>query len=191
MTRFDQVAQLKVQLKGIRPPIWRRIQVPDSCSFWDLHCALQDAMSWADSHLHAFEVVDPRTHAHDRIGIPDPEGWGLPVKAGWSQKVRRYLNTEGAKALYLYDFGDGWEHVVTLEKVLPRDKQETYPRCMAGRRACPPEDCGGVWGYSEIVSGTSEYPEEYADYDPEHFDPADVFFEDPKERLRWFREMRY
>lgn len=188
-TRFKQVLQLKVQLQGIRPPIWRRLQIPDTFTFWDLHCAVQDAMGWMDSHLHVFEVTNPRTGGVDRIGVPDPEGW-QPVKAGWNQKVRKYLDSERRRAAYLYDFGDGWEHRITLEKVLPRQDHGSYPTCIAGRRACPPEDCGGIWGYADIVNGESEYQEEYADYDPELFDRRSVLFDDPDQRRQWMEQWR-
>lgn len=184
MTRFSEVLEFKVQLRGIRPPVWRRIQMPATCTFWDLHCAIQDAMGWEDSHLHEFEVVHPQTGNTEVIGVPEPEAW-RPVKAGWSQKVRKYLGAPGSRASYLYDFGDEWDHSVTLQKVLPKDREAAYPRCVAGKRACPPEDCGGVWGYWEILSGLSEFQEEYADFDPEAFHPRDVIFDDPTARREW------
>jgi hypothetical protein len=189
MRRAEQVLQLKVQLQGIRPPIWRRIQVPATCTFWELHCAVQDSMGWFDSHLHVFEVVNRRTGAVDRIGVPDPEFFD-DVKADWTVKVRSYLAAPKSWARYLYDFGDGWEHRITLEKVLPKTDGTAYPACVTGRRACPPEDCGGVRGYSEIVRGQSEFQEEYADYDPDAFDCTNVVFEDPDQRLEWLRQWR-
>lgn len=182
--RTEQVFEFKVQLRGVKPPIWRRIQVPESYSFWDLHCAIQDAMGWMDSHLHQFEVLGPDRRRKELIGIPDPDGW-RSVRAGWSTKVRRFMRKAGDSAEYLYDFGDGWEHTVRLQKVLPRDPDATYPRCVAGRRACPPEDCGGIWGYQDIVAGESECQEKYEDFDPESFHPSDVIFDDPKVRLEW------
>lgn len=181
---FESVLEFRVELRGIKPPIWRRIQVPDSYTFWELHSVIQDAMGWLDGHLHAFVLKNPKTGAEEWVGIPDPESW-QPVKAGWKEKVRKYLATPGSSANYLYDFGDGWEHKVTLQKVLPRDRAETYPRCVAGRRACPPEDCGGVWGYRDLISGDADAREAYPDYDPEEFDVADVIFEDPEERRQY------
>ena len=85
---------------------------------------------------------------------------------------------------YLYDFGDGWEHVVKLKRVGSRENKVSYPRCVDGERACPSEDCGGVPGYEEICLGESEFQEEYEDYDPEHFDVREVRFDDPDKRRR-------
>jgi len=82
-------------------------------------------------------------------------------------------------AEYTYDFGDGWEHKVVLEKILPVEKDTEYPRCIAGKRVCPPEDCGSYPGYEEICRGTHEFQEEFGDFDPEHFDKSDVIFYDP------------
>ena len=181
---FSSVLEFRVELREIKPPIWRRIQVPGSYTFWELHCAIQDAMGWLDSHLHAFVVKAPNTGVEEWIGLPDPESL-QPTRAGWDEEVRKFLVEPGNAADYLYDFGDGWEHRVTLQKVLPRDRKATYPRCVAGKRACPPEDCGGVWGYRDIVSGDAADREVYPDYDPEAFDVNDVIFEDPKERLKY------
>lgn len=184
---FSSVLEFRVELRKIKPPIWRRIQVPGSYTFWELHSAIQDAMGWLDSHLHAFVVKAPNTGIEEWIGLPDPESL-QPTKAGWDEKVLKFLVEPGNSADYLYDFGDGWEHKVTLQKVLPRDREATYPRCVAGKRACPPEDCGGVWGYRDLVSGDADDREAYPDYDPEAFDVNDVIFEDPKERLEYVED---
>lgn len=186
--KAPRVLQFRVDLRGVRPPIWRRIQLREACTFWELHCAIQDAMGWLDMHLHQFEVVHPRTGLETVIGLPDRESW-VAMKAGWSTRVSTYMKHPGDAVDYLYDFGDGWEHTVKLEKVLPADRAGPYPRCVAGRRACPPEDCGGVWGYGEIVGGLSEFQEEYEGWDPEAFDPKKVIFEDPVVRRRWREEM--
>ena len=88
------------------------------------------------------------------------------------------------KAEYTYDFGDDWEHIVTLEKILPRDKGVEYPRCFQGKRACPPEDCGGIWGYEEICQGKSEFQDYYKDFDSEYFDVNKVHFDNPEKRWK-------
>ena len=181
------VLEFRVELRGIKPPIWRRIQVPDSYTFWDLHSAIQDAMGWLDGHLHAFVLRNPETGAEEWIGVPDPESW-QPTKAGWKEKIQKHFLAHGHVADYLYDFGDGWEHKVTLQKTLPRDEAEVYPRCVAGKRACPPEDCGGVWGYRELVSGDPDAREAYPGYDPAEFAVEDVIFEDPEERRQHLEE---
>ena len=100
---------------------------------------------------------------------------------------------ENRLADYTYDFGDNWEHTVELEEILPRDKDVEYPRCIAGERACPPEDCGGIWGYEDLLQIISDPEhEEYeamlewigGEFDPEHFDAKEVVFDDPEERRK-------
>jgi len=190
--KFDQVYQFKVTLRDIKPPIWRRIQVPETYTFWDLHVAIQDAMGWSDYHLHEFEIADPSTDLKVNIGIPD-EDFGREILPGWKQKIADYFSVENRSVDYTYDFGDNWEHKIQLEKILPRDKNVGYPICIAGKRACPPEDCGGIWGYEnflEIINDPDN--EEYEDmiewaggeFDPEHFDVKEVSFDDPDKRRR-------
>ncbi|MDI3524632.1 MULTISPECIES: plasmid pRiA4b ORF-3 family protein [unclassified Kosmotoga] len=190
--KFDHVYQFKITLKGIKPPIWRRIQVPETYTFWDLHVAIQDAMGWLDYHLHEFEIINPSTGLKVNIGIPD-EDFGRDVLPGWKQKIADYFSMENPKANYTYDFGDNWEHKIELEKILPREKGVTYPVCIKGKRACPPEDCGGVWGYEELLEAIKDPAHERheellewlgEDFDPEHFDVNEVSFDDPNKRLK-------
>jgi len=192
--KFDNVYQFKITLEGIKPPIWRRIQVPGTYSFWDLHVAVQDAMGWQDCHLHAFDVVDPSTGARARFGIPV----GGPVDIeealpGWEHYISDFFSTENPSAGYEYDFGDGWTHKVELEKILPRQRNVGYPRCTAGKRACPPEDCGGPWRYWEFLEAVKDPGHEEhesmmerigGEFDPEDFDPEDVEFDDPDKRWK-------
>ena len=182
---FNQVYQFKITLKDTKPPVWRRIQVPETNTFWDLHVAIQDSMGWLDCHLHAFQLIAPSTGRKREIGIPDDEvEFDRDTLAGWKQKIADWFSPENPLAQYLYDFGDGWIHEVRLEKVLPRQENVIYPVCLDGKRACPPEDCGGIWGYEEICKGESEFQDEYADYDPEYFNPEDITFDDSKKRFR-------
>ncbi|TMV50310.1 plasmid pRiA4b ORF-3 family protein [Paenibacillus mesophilus] len=184
MKKEKSVYQFKITLKGTKPPVWRRIQVPETYTFYDLHVAIQDSMGWMDSHLHEFNVVNPKTGKLVNIGIPSEEDdYGSRVLQGWSHKIAKYFNMENTKATYVYDFGDGWEHTVVLEAISPREADRSYPVCMKGKRACPPEDCGGVWGYQDICEGKHDFQEEYADYDPDYFEPDEVVFEDPKARF--------
>lgn len=194
MRAKDTVLQLKITLEDVLPKIWRRVLIPADATFWDLHCAIQDAMGWDDTHLHGFYVANPETGLCDPIGIPNEdlaeEDDFLPA---WDVPIGLYLRQKRDEASYLYDYGANWEHTVVLEKLLPRDPSATYPLCTEGARACPPEDCGGPSGYGSLVEilATPSDPEheemkEWAgeDFDPEAFDPADVYFDDPKERLR-------
>jgi Plasmid pRiA4b ORF-3-like protein len=185
------VLQFKITLQGIEPPIWRRIQVPDSYSFWDLHVAIQDAMGWEDYHLHAFRMSDPDTNEMVEIGIPEEDDFGgEDVIPGWEVGVADLL-APGGIVPYEYDFGDSWEHEVELENVLPAEAGVSYPRCLDGARACPLEDCGGVQGYEEMlrILANPKHAEHESvvewigpGFDPEDFDPAEVTFDDPGER---------
>ncbi len=190
--KFNQVYQFKIALDDIRPPIWRRIQVPETYSFWDLHVAIQDAMGWLDYHLHEFAIIDPATGSEVDIGFPDDD-FGKKVLKGWNQKIARYFSMENPSADYIYDFGDYWIHSLKLEKILPREKNVDYPICVKGKRAVPHEDCGGVSGYENILEiiknpGHEEYEETMVwlgeEFDPEHFDPKEVNFDDPAARLK-------
>jgi len=192
--KFERVFQFKVTLKGVKPAVWRRIQVPESYTFWDLHVAIQDVFGWDDYHLHEFELMNPESGEIAAIGIP--EGMGLferEILAGWKQRISAWFSKDYRSALYTYDFGDEWEHIVKLEKILPREAKRKYPVCVDGKRACPPEDCGGVWGYGDFLKVLKDPDnEEYEDmlnwvggkFDPEHFDPQKVRFTDPVRRRR-------
>ena len=193
MSEGPLVYEFKLNLLEVVPPIWRRIQVPETYSFWDLHVALQDAMGWLDYHLHLFRVTEPDTRQVVQIGIPDEDAFegDEPILPGWEIPIATYFSRAGVVAQYDYDFGDGWEHELTLEAILPRQRGKKYPLCVGGARACPPEDCGGVGGYEDLMS-VMETPthEEYEStlqwlggrFDPEKFDPKPVTFDDPARR---------
>jgi len=198
MNRKDLIYQIKVSLNGITPPIWRRIQVPATYTFWDLHVAIQDAMGWLDYHLHAFRIKKQNKRKPVEIGIPDQE-YEDTTLPGWEIKVCDYLSEPGNFANYDYDFGDGWSHNVLLEGVLLKEHGEKYPKCIGGERACPPEDCGGVGGYYNLLEvlgkrGNSEYREtvtwlqnhakNYYPFKPDHFDAQEIRFWDPKKRWK-------
>jgi hypothetical protein len=142
--RAAYVHQILVVLANTDPLIWRRIQVPEDYTFWDLHVAIQDAMGWQDSHLHEFVVSDPRTDREQRLGLPGEEyADERPCLPGWQARVAHYLTEGRSLARYVYDFGDDWQHVISYEGTSPAEPGRRYPICPAGARACPPEDCGG------------------------------------------------
>lgn len=191
------IFQFKITLLGIEPPVWRRIQVPAKYSFWDLHVAIQDAMGWLDYHLHAFRIRRKHKGRPSEIGIPD--GFGDNVEPGWEVALADIFFEPGQIAAYEYDYGDGWEHEVLLEGILLKDRGLTYPRCTEGARACPPEDCGGIPGYEELLEILSNpkhadfegmnnwlmgHAKNYSPYDPNRFDPAEVRFDNPKKRWK-------
>jgi pRiA4b ORF-3-like protein len=191
------VHQFLVVLSGTDPLVWRRIQVPETYSFWDLHVAIQDAMGWTDSHLHEFRLLDPDERRIVSIGIPtddDPEE--RPVVPGWEVPLSTYFEVRPWHALpvlYAYDFGDDWEHVLVHEGMESAEPSLKYPKCLAGARRCPPEDCGGVHGYVEFLEiiANPKHPEHDmtmrwagGSYGPDAFEPKDVVFDDPRKRWK-------
>ena len=170
-----EVYQIKVTLRDSKPPIWRRIQVRSDTNLRTLHDILQVAMGWTDSHLHQF------TAGGFDYGRPEADifGFGLEVKDEKKYRLDQLVSTEGAKINYDYDFGDSWQHTLLIEKILPPEEGVSYPVCVKGKRACPPEDCGGIWGYQELLEAVKDpdHPQhgdmlEWVDeeFDPEEFD---------------------
>ncbi|HCU95475.1 MAG TPA: hypothetical protein DHU96_23290 [Actinobacteria bacterium] len=138
----DGVYQLKISLCGVsKPPVWRRVVVPADITLEDLHTVILGAMGWHGGHLHVFST------GWEEYGSPDPE---LGHTDETAVRLRQLLPEPGGKLRYTYDFGDDWEHDILLEKVLLQTPTSTYPSCLAGKGACPPEDCGGVWGYADL-----------------------------------------
>lgn len=168
--------------------------MPETYDFWELHVAIQDAMGWYDYHLHEFYIKDPQTGKEIFISMPDEEDLEPErVVSELEAKVKDYFTLDNYKAKYVYDFGDNWEHQIELEAILPRQIGVNYPICIDGKRACPPEDVGGVGGYAEfleiIKNPKHERFEEMqewinGEFDPEYFDPEEVKFDDPKKRLK-------
>lgn len=192
-TDNQQVYQFKISLKGIKPTIWRRIQVPENYTFWELHVAIQDAMGWYDCHLHSFNILNPQTGRKEEIGIPDEDG-ELEFLAGWKTQISSYFSLQNKKADYDYDFGDNWEHSLLLEKIIPQNFTQKYPLCIGGERACPPEDCGGIGGYEDLLEIIKNPDYEENDimiellgrsFNPEEFQSENVYFDDPNKR--WIR----
>jgi len=190
--KFSRVYQFRITLEDIRPPVLRRVLVPETYTFWDLHVAIQDVMEWSDCHLHQFRIIDPRISAKVDIGIPDEEDDYYEILPGWKQKIADYFSPYNKTAYYIYDFGNNWEHSILFEKILPREDGLLYPVCIDGQRACPPEDCGGPTGYEEfleiIMDPRHERYEEMlewaGDFEPEYFKKDDVVFDDPAKRFK-------
>ncbi|OGV50201.1 MAG: hypothetical protein A3F46_05440 [Legionellales bacterium RIFCSPHIGHO2_12_FULL_42_9] len=187
------ILQFKITLQEIEPLIWRRIQISDLCSFWDLHVAIQDAMGWTDSHLHLFTMNHSIREGKHYLGIPDDDGMDeYTTLPGWHYKVRDYL-VINERFIYEYDFGDGWRHLVEYEGEHPKQENVKYPLCIAGERACPPEDVGGTPGYERFIEviTTPRHPERKellewvgGKYDPSKFDPKKVKFDNPSKRWK-------
>jgi len=191
----NRVLQFRIELKDISPLVWRRILSPSDYNFWGLHVAIQDSMGWQDKHLHHFQIKRKHGHKSARIGIPDFDGVfsnSPEIFPGWEIPVIKYFNALGITANYLYDYGDSWEHSVQLEGYLYKKKGSKYPCCIDGARACPPEDCGGVNGYShllEILSDPQDSEYEHMkswigeNWGPEKFHKDRVKFDNPY--FRW------
>lgn len=187
------ILQFKIELSEIKPLVWRRILVPTDYNFWDLHVAIQDSMGWLDYHLHHFEIKGKGKKKEEKIGIPDFERLDdLPeVYPGWEIPVLQYYNDLGVRARYLYDYGDSWWHTIQLEGYLVKEKKLKYPICIDGERSCPPEDCGGISGYYEMLKTLSNpEDEDYEDmktwvgknWNSEKFDKDKIKFMNPFKR---------
>jgi hypothetical protein len=171
------IYQIKITLQDLRPPIWRRVQVRSDISLGELHQIIQTAMGWTNSHLHLFLIQGIE------YGEPAPE-YDWEVKDEQKVKLNRVITGEKFKFRYAYDMGDSWEHEILIEKILPAMPEvPRYGICITGKRACPPEDCGGTWGYSQLVETLRDptHPEYESmlewvgeEFDPEAFNVSEV-----------------
>ena len=170
------VYRLKVTLRDIEPPVWRRFLVPADISLKRLHDALQAVMGWSDSHLHEFEAGGVL------FGTSDKE-FGVRRVSERTTKLDHVLRRPRDRMRYQYDFGDSWDHDVQLEAILPRQSGGPYPVIEDGARACPPEDVGGLPGYEEFLEAIRDpqHPEHRellnwagSAFDPEAFDAGDA-----------------
>lgn len=146
------IAQLYVVLADVEPPVWRRVLVPHSIALTALHDVLQVVMGWEDAHLWEFRA------GARAFGHPDPDWPTEGLQRATGVRLRELAPVEGAMFEYVYDLGDCWVHRIRLEALLPNLLPTTYgetaelPFCLAGARACPPEDAGGLHGYTELLS---------------------------------------
>lgn len=179
-----------MEIKYIKPKIWRKIAIPKDETFWDLHIAIQSVMDWYDYHLHTFGLKDLKTGTRFDVGIPIEED--ADILPDWEYYLEDYLNKDNREILYRYDFGDNWEVLLKLEDVADRDKNAEYPLCIDGARKAPPEDIGGVPGYYDFIEIMKDpRHEEYermlewygSEFDAEQFDISDIEFMDPEKRF--------
>lgn len=175
----DTICQFKITLQESHPPIWRRIQVQD-CSLDKLHEHIQTAMGWTNGHLHHFKLGD-QLYGDPELMQENFEE--LEYKDSTTTKISDILPKTGKRfrSQYEYDFGDSWYHEILFEGIVRAEPKVKYPHCLEGARACPPEDCGGIWGYADFVEAIQnpnhEQHEELMEwvggrFDPEAFDPA-------------------
>jgi hypothetical protein len=143
-TVLGTIHRLKIRLLDVRPPVWRRVEIASDAKLPDVSRALLAAMGWDDSHLHGFRARGESYGTPDS-GFPGgPRDEGRVTLAQLAPRPKDYF-------IFDYDFGDGWEHRVVVEAIADADLKASYPRCLAGKRACPPEDCGGPSGYAELL----------------------------------------
>ncbi|MDR3186957.1 MAG: plasmid pRiA4b ORF-3 family protein [Holosporaceae bacterium] len=172
MKEIKNIYVIKITLRDSEPEIWRRVEVPYDFTFRGLHQVIQLVMPWSESHLHSF-AVKAKHGAETLISTPYPEDdW----ESEDENKVLLHQYLPDAKhVIYEYDFGDSWEHEIKLEKIIESEDKVSYPRCTGGEMACPPEDCGGLYGYYgmlETVNGPDcEEKKEVLDWLGKRFDP--------------------
>jgi hypothetical protein len=167
---MGNIFQLKVTLKDVKPSIWRRIQIKDNINFLELSTIIQISMGWTGKYSHVFVIKN------EEIGFIDD------VCNSKNYRIKKYFYKEGIKFIYEYDFQDGWEHDIELEKILPVEELKTYPICIEGKRNCPPERCGGPWAYEDLIDiiKDKKNPEHkdriqsLGDFKPEKFDIISV-----------------
>ena len=181
----DAILQMKIQLARVtKPPVWRRLQIPAQTRLDELHQIIQAAFGWVDHHLHVFEV------GRERFGPADPE-LDLDFADERRFTLADLVGGGGDRITYTYDFGDDWEHHITVEDVLEPDPGVAYPLLMTAKGVCPPEDCGGVWGWAELKAVLADpHDEEHTERrewlglgEDDVLDPAAVDADEIRSRL--------
>jgi len=167
--------------------------VPGDYSFWDLHVAIQDAMGWLDYHLHAFVPTEQGNgDGNWEVGIPVEDEFlsDREIFVSWQVPVVNHFSEVGDRMVYVYDFGDEWTHDIVLKEITPSDSERPVT-CTGGERACSPEDCGGTWGYQNLLEALADPGHDQHEdmkrwigdsFDAEGFDPATVKFDDRRRR---------
>ncbi len=174
---FDEIATVRIELRDTDPLIWREVEVPTSIMLTVLHDVIQAAMGWFDYHLWEFAI------GKHRYGPPMGGGWEPePARKTAKVRLREVLKPRRTTIDYLYDFGDGWEHRLTVTGIRAGDPQLSYPRYVGGERNAPPEDCGGLPGFYAMLEALADprHPDhaevrEWADeYDPDEIDEESI-----------------
>lgn len=164
------LVQLRIELKRVKPTVWRRVVVPSNITLGKLHIVIQAAMGWTDSHLHEFEI------AGERYGVPFDDNFGERIVPETRVRLNKALGGMPTFTYY-YDFGDGWEHLVKVEKFHPGD-DSPIALCIGGANACPPEDVGGPWGYADFLAALADpaHPQhhELLEWNGGPFDPKAI-----------------
>lgn len=167
----SQILQLRITLPEIEPNIWRRIMVPSIFTLEALHSVIQLTMGWQMKHLYDFQIGKSRFAEPDDLDDQPVRGLATSLAAALREET---------SFIYNYDFGDGWTHQVFVEEVSTAKQGVTYPICIGGENACPPEDCGGPHGYEEFKKAiaNSKHPDHLqmlqwvgGHFDPFSFDP--------------------
>jgi len=188
----ESIYQLKVIIRGIKPKIWRRVQVPGSTTLRKLHEILQVVMGWSNYHLYAFfhggtEYGNPDLDEENSFTVDDSEVTLFEIndKIATSRMIG-----EKTFFLYRYDFGDGWDHEIIIENIFPKDDEKNYPVCIGGRKACPPEDVGGICGYNDFLEAIKNpsHPEhvDKLNWIGYRFNPESFNLNDINNRLKRF-----
>jgi len=176
-----EVFQLEVKLDGVKPAVWRRIAVSSEITLLRVHKILQVVMGWADSHLHQFIINDQ----HYSIPYEDKGPGEIDER---HIKLNRVIHKVGETFKYVYDFGDDWVHIIRVEQIGAPDPNIRYPHCSAGKRACPPEDVGGPFGYKEFLEALADSNHEdyqrFLGWIGGHFDPNEFDIDEINESLR-------
>jgi hypothetical protein len=181
------VYQLKISLRGVsKPPVWRRVAVSPDITLAELHEVILRAMGWHGGHMHVFST------GWAEYGTPGPDLGHFDDSA---VRLENVLVLPGSRLRYTYDFGDDWEHDIQLEDIRREEPESSYPSCLAGKGACPPEDCGGAWGYAELkdilADPADEQHQEMLEWlgldSGEEFDPKEFSIDQVNARLRHLR----
>ena len=182
----DQVFEIQIILRGSKPKIWRRMLIPSDLPLSDFHEVIQTSMGWQDSHLHQFE----KNNIYYTMKIEGDDFYDNKKKKDYKDLVVSDLLTKKHDRItYEYDSEDRWEHDIFLEEIVPSDSQTKYPLCIEGKMSCPPEDCGGIQGYHDILviikNPEHIYYENYKDWLDEDFDPEYFDLEEVNRRLHY------